>query len=502
MQAPVRTKTLDWSNVAGPVAQAYEANVFPISCIIGPTGGGKTYASARRCLRVSLMQHPSPIDGRRKSRIVCLASSYRVLWDTAIASYRAIYPTEGEGAFGKWVGSYGQPATHSYSIRGPDGIWCDIEIQFRSPGDQGDLEEFIRGREVTGWWFPEMDTLAGLGVLSLAMNRAGRYPPADDRNPHLPPAWKGVFGDANAPKIGGWFHHRFYIERAKHAATDRLYLQPAFDSADAENLHNLNRLNPNYYADLAATMDEYDINRLLRCKPGFDRSGRAVHEDFDIRDHVAAGEIEPLDDVLLEIGADAGGTLKPAATFGQTVMGQRRVMAEISPKGRQLDMIEFAREIRRIKDTRFRHVKRAVIYMDPSARAMSPHNRALSWAQVVQAESGIKVVLAPSNSPPARRTALRSRLKRRHGWVADPIHCPATVEALAGGFCYATINRQTGATQAESPVKNDHSHTAEAEEYACLGSDGLGAQEGGAISPRAPPPHSAQRPILPGGYAR
>lgn len=500
--APARVQTYDWSNVAGPVALAYEMNEAPISVIVGPTGGGKTTGSVRRNLRVTLMQHVSPRDGMRKAKICCLASSYRVLWDTAIASYRDVFPTEGPQKWGHWTGSYGQPADHVFDFVGPDGAPCRLIMEFRSPGDH-ELEDFMRGRQVTGWWLPEMDTLDRPGILSLAHNRSGRYPPPDDRNPNLPKAWSGVFGDANAPRLGGWFHDRFYLNSAKHSATDKLFLQPAFDQPGAENLHNLNKLNPNYYRDLAAGMDEYDVNRLLRCKPGWSRSGKPVHEDFDVRDHVAPGEIDPVEGVLLEIGVDAGNTLKPAATFGQRVMGQRRVMAEISPKGRQLDLIEFGREIRRIKDTRFPHVKNAVIWVDPSARAASPMNRALSWAQVLQAESGIVVKLAPSNAPPARRTALRTKLKARHGWIADPVHCPDLIAALAGGFCFATIKRATGGeSQAESPVKNDHSHVAEAEEYGCLGSEGLGVEGGGFISPRAGPVHSNPAPILPGGVSR
>jgi hypothetical protein len=466
----------DWSNVAGPVALAYELDQSPISVVIGPTGAGKTIASARKILRVALNQHPSPRDGIRKARIAVLAPSYRVLWDTAIASYQKVYPTHGAGKWGEWKGSRGDPADHIMEIDHPSGQLY-IEVQFRAFSDQS-AEEFMRGREVTAWWFPEMDTMPSEDVLSLAFNRRGRYPEPQDR-PENPPfaAYAGIFGDANAPVIGGWFHRRFYVERK---ASDRLYLQPSYDQPGAENLHNLRRINPNYYQDLANGMADYDIERLLRCKPGWSRFGKPVHEAFDVRDHVARGPVEPVSGVVLEIGCDAGGTLKPAAVFAQRVMGQRRILDEISPAGRQIDLVEFAQEVRRLKDTRFSHIREARIVVDPSARAGSVTNRQLTFAQILQQQSGIRVDLAPTNNPATRRTALDRKLKMRGGWIVDP-RCVGLIEALAGGYCFGQVRRQTGNSWGEAPVKNDHSHIAEAEQYGCLGMEGESVGDGGLI---------------------
>lgn len=480
-QGLFRDKVHDWSNVAGPVALAYELDLSPVSVIIGPTGGGKTQASARKILRVALNQHPSPRDGVRKCRIVCLGSNYRVLWDTAIKSFKKVYPTEGAGALGTWKGSKDGPAEAVMDITGPDGIPLHIEVEFRSFSDQS-AEEFMRGREVTGWWLPEMDTLPSEETLSLAYNRRGRYPEPEDRpsNPAYK-AWAGVFGDANAPVINGWFHKRFYVQRRDSNA---LFLQPAFDQPGAENLHNLTKLDPDYYAELAREMDEYDIDRLLRCKPGYSRSGKPVHPLFDVRDHVAKGRIDPVNGETLVIGVDGGNTLAYAGTFGQRVFGAHRVMAEIHSKARKMDLPEFAKELRRLKDTRFAQVKNAIIHIDPSAGAKTVMNRQISYAQVLQQVSGIEVRLAPTNDPGRRQDALNSKLKVRGAYHVDP-ECEGLIEALAGGYQVAKINRKTGDGWSTTPVGNEHKDIADAEQYRCLGVEGVGAFAGPVGGPRA-----------------
>ena len=156
---------IDLRNYAGPVAQAYEHNRAAVSVIVGPTGGGKSQASARRILRVALMQHPSPRDGVRKCRITCVAPTYRILWDTAIQSYLKVFPK----TWGKWMGAQGDPASHIWRANF-GGQVVHVEVIFRALRDES-AEEFVRGRETTGWWFPEMDTMAAEDLLSLAINR-------------------------------------------------------------------------------------------------------------------------------------------------------------------------------------------------------------------------------------------------------------------------------------------------------------------------------------------
>lgn len=486
---------LDLRNYAGPVARAYEHNRAPVSVIVGPTGGGKSQASARRILRVALMQHPSPKDGVRKCRITCVAPTYRILWDTAIQSYLKVYPKE----WGRWTGARGDPAEHIFDLK-IDGQQIHIEVIFRALREES-AEEFVRGRETTGWWFPEMDTMPAEDLLSLAVNRVGRYPEPDDRwEPEeaarlgLKPAWAGVFGDANAPVMGSWFHDRFYLRRENR---DGFYTQPSGLMADgatnpeAENLHNLRRIDPDYYRNMAAKMSDYDVARLLKRRPGWPRLGKPVYEGFLDEVHVSNVPLLPNRLAKVIIGADTGQTFKPSATFSQmTLSGQRQVKAEISPVGRQWDLPEFAEEIRRIMDTTFAGCTEAEICADPAAKAGMMHNRQISHAQFLQAATQIAVRLAPSNKPEVRIGAVANRLKRMAG-PGEPAlliscDCPGLIAAYSGGYHFAKVGN------AYSPLpdkKSEHSHEADADQYAELLISGLGAA-GGFIPPRAGGSHN------------
>ncbi|HYE47297.1 MAG TPA: hypothetical protein VEA44_16150 [Caulobacter sp.] len=484
---------IDFRNYAGPVARAFELSRAKITPIIGPTGGGKTQAACRRILRVALAQDPSPRDGVRKARITVVCPTYRRAHDTVIPSYLQVWPK----SWGSYRGGKGDPVDHIFDIPN-GGKPLHIEVLFRAVQDES-LEEFVRGIQTTAWWFPEMDTMPQEDLLSLASNRVGRYPEPDDRPDFEEgklPAYAGVWGDANAPVIGSWFHTRFYLERHLHRETDKVFFQPPALLEDgtqnpaAENLHNLRKINANYYTDLAATMEDYDIGRLLMCKPGYSRFGKPVHDQFDHATMVSLVQLAALPDVELEISIDAGNTLMPAATFAQRVMGQRRVLAEIAPHY-QMDLVEFAQEIRRVRETLFGHVKAAKIRVDPSAGARTTTNRQITYAQLIQQITGIPVLPAPSNDPLKRRSALVQVMKRRNGYIIDGTRCPNLVAALSGGFRF----KKVGNIWAPNPEKNEHSHVAEAEEYGALSSEGLGLIP----PPRQPAQSGQRRAILPGG---
>ena len=458
---------------AGPVAKAYELSTAPVSVIVGPTGGGKSTASARRCLRVAQWQDPSPRDGIRKARVVVIAPTYRRLWDQVIPSYLKEVPR----GIGDFRGSKGDPADHEFRMQFADRTEGYTHVLFRAVGDTS-LEEFFRGFEVTAVWLPEMDTHASEDILSLARNRVGRYPEPDDRPDKpdgAPAAYAGVWGDANAPEIDSWFHERFYLRRKEG---DRVFIQPGGFSANRENWENLRKINPRYYEDMAKTLDPWAVKRLVENKPGYSRHGQPVHEYFDSERHVARNAIEPVAGATLVIGADCGNTLVPAASFKQLVFGQSRTLDEVVPDG-QMDLVEFAREIRRKRETRFAHVPNAILVVDPAAVAKSATNRQLNFAQILQGETDIEVVLAPTNNPLTRRTALDQQLKRQASpsepaWIVDPA-CVGLIKALSGGYCF----QRRGQSLALTPAKvHPHCDIAEAEQYGQLWMSGVGAGGG------------------------
>ena len=482
---------------AGPKAAAYGQSRADLALIVGPTGGGKTTESARRILRAAQWQDRSPIDGIRKCRIAIICTTYRRLWDQVTNSYFKEIDREwglkGPGGGTGFTGAKGDPWDHRFTIACPDGSTAYVEVMGRAVGDS-DLEDFFRGLEVTAFWIPELDTHETVDILAGCQNRVGRYPEPDDRPepvPGRPAAYAGVWADSNAPVIGSWFHRRFYIKPEKG---DAVFIQPSGLSPQAENMANLRKINADYYPALAERMKEpWAIRRFVENRPGYTRNGQPVHEHFDAERMVVQRAI-PADPAFpLVIAADCGNTLNPAALFGQYVGTQLRGLAEVLPP---LDLVRFAGEVKRIRETQFGHVKEAVMVLDPAARARSTMNAQLSYAQILSQLTGLEVFLAPSNDPNVRRTAL-SQIFQRSVLGGEPAflignNCPGTIEALAGGYRF----KRTGDRLSPQPEKNIHSHPGETAEYLALGTEGLGLGGGFIHGEGGTGDSGAQIPIL------
>jgi hypothetical protein len=465
---------------AGPVARRFEFDRSPIVFLTGPTGGGKTIAAARRCLRTALWQHASPRDGWRRARIYVVCPTYRIAWDSVIPSYLKVYPKETKGPTCEavWKGAQGDPATHivRFPGKGPDGQGpVELEVRFRAVQDV-DLDEFFRGKECTAFWLPEFDTHEQKAILSYCVNRVGRFPEPDDRPIDPPtPSYAGVWGDANTPTIGSWFQKDFYTAAPAGVMVHKQ--PPGYDPdspdgfhAQAENAANLRRIRPDYYRNMAAGMEEHDVRRLLQCKLTYGRMGKPVHPAFDETLHVGPQAMEPDAEAVVVIGIDVD--FHGAASFGQRGMfGSWNVFAEIvaadSPDG-EMDVIEFADAIVGVMKTVFPRCKRAIIVMDPAGKSRSTLNRGLSWASELQARTKITVVPAPSNDPRLRRAAMARPLKRRNGIRWHP-RCTWSITAMNGGFHYPQKGNQTSMVA----KKNVYSSIGEANEYMTMGGEGV-----------------------------
>ena len=459
---------------AGPKARAHEFDQGPVSIIVGPTAGGKTIASARRCLRAALWQHASPRDGWRRARIFVVCPTYRIAWDSVIPSYLKVM----DRPWGKWNGAKGDPADHLIQIPGlgPDGRGpVEVDVRFRAVQDM-DLDEFFRGKECTAFWLPEFDTHASSAILSYCTNRVGRFPEPEDRPESAPTiAYAGVWGDANTPTIGSWFEKEFYGQARPGITVHKQ--PPGYDPDEpdgfhvlAENKANLKKIRPDYYRNMASTMEEADVRRLLQCKLTYGRLGVPVHPAFDETKHVGPADMEPDPELPVLIGVDVD--FKGAATFGQrSLFGQWSVYAEVvaedAPDG-EMDVIEFADAIVNTMKTVFPRCKKALLIVDPAAKARSTLNRQLSWAQELSVRTKIAVVPAPTNEPLIRRTALARPLKRHGGWKAHP-RCTWLINALNGGFHYPKKGNGTS----QSAKKNEFSSVGESAEYMAMGGEGL-----------------------------
>lgn len=487
MSAQEKPIIKDLRITAGPVAFAFETNAEPLSVIIGPTGGGKTESSVRRILQIARSQHPSPKDGIRKCRIVCVGNTYRDLWDKAIPSYLKVFNRK----FGAWTGGKGDPASHIMDLvmyEGPVEIPLHIEVWFRAKAGDQSIEDFVRGLECTAWWFQEMDQLDE-AIPSLAINRVGRYPEPDDRwdpeNPlhaaHIlrmgwPPAFMGVWGDTNMPVVDSWLYRWAFVE--KKFGAGRFLQPPAVNdngstNPKAENLHNLRKIPydtdkfRDYYHFLRSNMSDYDVDRLLKLKKCFDRRGKPVHPKFDRDKHVGSDlAYDPHQELV--IGIDTGDTLKHAALFGQrTRYGHAEIFCELSPKDVQRSVEELCKELKAIVSLRFPKAHKIVLVVDPAATAQMTvqghsETRKVTYAQYIGVLTGWDVELAATNDPGLRRSAFDELLKE--GVYFDEYGCPDAIAAFEGGFVF----RRVGDAVSPQVIKNDYSHLGEAGQYFAL----------------------------------
>lgn len=491
---------------AGPVERSYELSKAPVNMIVGPTGGGKTTGSARRCLRVAAWQDPSPRDGVRRARIVVICPTYRRAWDTVMPSYFKVF----RQSMGEFRGSRGDPADHTFdavlNIAG-SASRIHVEVLFRAVNDL-DIEDFFRGFEFTAAWLPEADTNADLdAILSFGANRAGRYPEPEDRPDHSEVSpFKGLWGDANAPLIGTPFHRRFYMRTmptGKPApTTDRLWVQPGGRSASAENMANLRKLDPNYYGAMALQLDSYDERRLIDNRPGYGRHGQPVHPNFDDQLHVAAQEIAVDRFCDLVISVDCGsGSMIPGATIEQRLYsGQWTFLDEIHLREGQMSTQELGGRLRQWAELpRFSKARGCMICVDPAANSRSPQTE-FTDAQALGTYAGIEVQLAPTNVPKYRRQALdKLFLARVPGNPREPMilidpACQGLIEGLAGAWHYP---RRAGLVS-PTPDKGRWSHVCEAAEYGPLTVDGIDAHEGRLIRPAFEGDQDTVSCVLPG----
>ncbi|BBF79911.1 terminase [Asticcacaulis excentricus] len=358
-----------------------------------------------------------------------------------------------------------------------------IEVWFRAKSGEQSIEDFVRGLECTAWWLQEMDQL-DQAILSLCVNRVGRYPEPDDR--HTPehvaamgwaPAFTGVWGDSNMPVVDSWLYNMAFVEKTFGPG---LFLQPpailedGTENPRAENLHNLSKIPikaqyRSYYHQLSANMEEYDTRRLLKLVKAFDRRGQKVHLKYSPARHEVSGLLIDTHQPLI-IACDTGDTLKHAAVFMQpTVNGRVRALDEISPKDRQTSLEEFASEIVAKYRMRFGRVRHVQIVCDPAAEAkmsVQGQNREvkITYAQYLAMLTEMDCEKAETNDPGFRKGAVTEFLDLHDGLLIDPEHCPDLVAAMDGGYCY----RKVGNKVSPHVEKNDYSHLGEALEYGCL----------------------------------
>ena len=487
----------------GPVAMAYERDFSHRKVFLdGPTGGGKTFSSARKCLNATLVQKPSTKDGVRRAKIVVVCPSYQIMEDTVVSSFKKVHNVTGKGW--SWDGSPRRQQTATFKGQFQNGIKAQMRVDFRAVTDL-DYDTFFRGLECTAFWTPEADTVLNREIMGYFANRYGR-----EYLDHVPDgeklSWYGLFGDSNVPFVDTYFHELFYLkldedEQARMSLGGmKCWHQPAGydpDQADgwnrdaqgniiAENYRMLSRQSDKYYLEKAHDMDDEKMaKRLLSCKPMPQRFGLPVHDAFDAEFHLAALPLRPRRDKRVIIGIDGTGLCPAAVFFQREDWGQWRAIKEFAPLTHEYDSVDFGQNIRRILEEDFDGAPGGVIgcYDPANDRRAQGDKRFFEWQIIQRAAGMIPMLKAPSNEHKVRKTALDRPLKspgmRRDGrneamLLISRQGCPNFIRGLAGGYAYKKRKEEVSE---EVDKKNPLTNVVEAGQYALLtieGIDGVG----------------------------
>jgi hypothetical protein len=459
------------SRPAGPVARAFKNSRASVNVIIGPVGSAKTSTCLQRLLEIAYeIQAPHPVDNVRRTKFLIVRDTYRQLEKTTLPTWHRMVPRD----LPTWTGGEGgRPGKHelSFAVKGADGRLGKVETTFEFAGI-GELaaEDFARGFEPTAIYLNEAD-LISKEVFTQLKGRlgAGRFPPVDRNAGFAGPTWAPMFLDCNAPNVDNWIYQDFIESPIEGSA---VFIQPSGLSSEAENLHNLA---PGYYEKLIIGQPDWWIRQMVRNEFGHSRAGQPVYGDFSDHRNVAKHLLEPIRELPLVIGADAG--LTPAAVFCQQMPnGQWRVIDEICAFG--MGAQRFGKEIERLLDgagSRYRGMKKISAWCDPAAAARSSNDER-SWVEIVSEASGLKFKVAQTNALPARLGAVQRPLSPERtidhdvpGLLISP-SCKVLRKGFNGAYRFRKVQVANNERFEEEPDKKDPtSHVHDALQYALMG---------------------------------
>jgi hypothetical protein len=403
----------------GPKAMAYINSKSPITLIMGPEGSGKSIASGAKMLWAAQQQLPSPHDNVVRVKGYIIRDTYRNLWDKAIPTYLACWPKDLVGSV--WTGGKGEPATHTIQMV-MNGVQYELIHEFRAFGDNN-LTEFIAGLETTWIYLNEINTLPN-NVLSAMYRRCGRYPAPHDRPEVEIDPWFGVFGDFNATDETHWLYDECI---AKPKPTMKFIAQPSGFAADAENMKQLVKIKKNYYEDKAASMEPWEVKRMIENKWGFSRNGEPVYaEDWNFEVHVTQQEIKPDPNLPVICGIDSGGS--PAILWAQvTKYGTLAIFDELAPPANSFwDAETFAKRALSHFVNNYPDCFVQEFYPDPAGRnrikgfAQGLDDETITWINEFARITGWEPRIPPTNSIDLRLRAMRRRMRFMNGLRVSP----------------------------------------------------------------------------------
>lgn len=437
-----------------------------IALAVGPVGSTKTTASLMK-IAYHAKRMAACTDGIRRSRCIVVRNTREQLRDTTIPDFLKWFP---DGVAGTY-----QKTEYKFLLKFDD---VECEVLFRGLDDADDTRRLLSLQASFGMLdeFREIKQ----DIFEALQGRLGRYPDGM-MVPHRP-QWgvddkgnpvQGCVTDDGKPNDHLWgatnppdmdtFWERFISDPPPNA---HVTIQPSGLSPEADWVKYLKS---GYYENLVQGKSDDWIDVYVHAKFGKSLSGRPVFPSFKSDFHVAKGPLTPLRNAnrSLIIGMDFG--LSPAATISQIVADGRLLTYDsITSSGMGLTRF-IAEKLRPVLAEKYSGMPMVVI-ADPagSQRAQTDEKTCFD----ILRNEGFRVLPARTNSPVARIAVVEKFLMRqvdgKAGHLIDP-GCTDLVRAMRGGYRYKL--RKSGESE-DSPEKNQHSHVADAHQYACLYADG------------------------------
>lgn len=453
----------------GPVVQNFILAQPLTKFVMGPVGGGKTVGCAFARIEAATRM-PVCKDGVIRDKFIVVRDTFRLAEKTVLASWLQWFPKTYPGS--TWTGGNDRPATHTLRWRMRNGRIVEATTEFLGLNGES-IEDMMRGREISGGWVNEADTVDE-SVLRNLEQRTGRYPKRDQLLEPDAPRVRQVLGDFNAPSIDNWTYREF-VENPKEDR--RLFTQTSGRSVDAENL---GALELDYYTKIVKNEPEWFVRRFVDNQFGYSRDGKPVYEAFDQNRHVSREPLVPDQNLPLLIGMDAG--LTPAAVFLQPrPNGQLIVTDELYP-GHGFGASRFGELVADMIARRYPRVPSIQAWCDPAAQyGADKEGGELAWMDTVGLilELPVLVPANGSNEIGLRIDAVTGELNRFIDGQTPRLlisrHCRMLIQGFASKYRFKKRKDNSGATYEPVPEKNDWSHPHDGLQYGVLGYRGRNA---------------------------
>jgi len=439
-----------------------------VSIIRGPVGSGKSKAANMKCWAIASEQEPMR-DGMRRTRWAVVRNTYPELRQTTMRTWIDTFPEAQYGAV-RWSVPFNQV------IRCAD---VEMEVDFLALDKPDDVKK-LRSGEYTGFYVNELQ-YTPKELFDEMTSRAGRYPAMKDGGP----TWYGVLADMNAPEEDHWlppmlgelpYPEGLPIEdQLRWPEEWGYYLQPAGlserMSGDGKSVlgyepnpaaENVAWLVPGYYLEQIKGKSRQWIDSRVMNRITVELEGTPVWPQFRRESHVAKEVLPFVPGQDLWVGLDFG--RQPAAVIGQSFNMRVNVLAEI--QGFDEGATTFAPRLKAFLEQRYAGAKVRFVG-DPKGRDRGQADDRTPYD--VFAAHGMKVEPAPvqGNNIRTRIEAveyvLNGMYDGRPRFQLSPA-CRSLAVGMQGKYHY----KKTDESKFE-PVKNKHSHLADALQYLVLG---------------------------------